>query len=84
MAPCSLAVCMVMALMVALAPGAVDGSSRRLFGQTNGAVAAPAYGICSSVVAVHGYKCQEIDVSTSLIRLSSRNLAHIYVVEENK
>ncbi|KAK9925494.1 hypothetical protein M0R45_033816 [Rubus argutus] len=64
MAPCSLAVCMVMVLMVALAPGAVDGSSRRLFGQTNGAVAAPAYGICSSVVAVHGYKCQEIDVTT--------------------
>lgn len=84
MAPCSLAVCMVMVLMVALAPGAVDGSSRRLFGQTNGAVAAPAYGICSSVVAVHGYKCQEIDVSTGLVRLSSRNLAHIYIVEENK
>lgn len=53
-----------MVLMVALAPGAVDGSSRRLLGQTNGAVAAPAYGICSSVVAVHGYKCQEIDVTT--------------------
>ncbi|XP_062010324.1 triacylglycerol lipase 2-like [Rosa rugosa] len=62
----SLAFCMVMVLVlvVALAPGAVEGSSRKLLAQANAAVAAQAYGICNALVTVHGYPCQEITVTT--------------------
>ncbi|XP_050382154.1 triacylglycerol lipase 2 [Argentina anserina] len=65
----SLACCMVLGLVmvVALAPSAVEGSSRRLIDQKNGAVAAAAQGggVCESLVTVHGYKCQEIFVTTA-------------------
>ncbi|PRQ54234.1 putative triacylglycerol lipase [Rosa chinensis] len=62
----SLAFCLLMVLVsvVALAPGAVEGSSRKLLAQANAAVAAQAYGICNALVTVHGYRCQEITVTT--------------------
>lgn len=68
-----LACCMVimgLVLLLALAPGAVEGSRRRLFDQINGAGAgaanAEAYGVCKALVTMHGYKCQEIFVSIGL------------------
>ncbi|KAL6135898.1 hypothetical protein ACLB2K_068123 [Fragaria x ananassa] len=65
-----LACCMVimgLVLLLALAPGAVEGSRRRLFDQINGAGAAnaEAYGVCKALVTMHGYKCQEIFVTTA-------------------
>ncbi|KAG2714840.1 hypothetical protein I3843_03G050100 [Carya illinoinensis] len=50
--------------VLAVQPHRAHGLSRGFVGPKKTAVAPPAAGICASSVTVHGYKCQELEVTT--------------------
>ncbi|KAA8530112.1 hypothetical protein F0562_004821 [Nyssa sinensis] len=53
-------------VLVMIEPHGALGLSRGSFGLTGNALPAPApAGICASAVSVHGYKCQEFEVTTA-------------------
>ncbi|KAK7825114.1 triacylglycerol lipase 2 [Quercus suber] len=51
-------------LVLAVQPHQAHSSIRGSFGLNKGAVASPENGICASSVTVHGYKCEEHEVTT--------------------
>ncbi|GMY13106.1 Triacylglycerol lipase 2 [Fagus crenata] len=51
-------------LVLAVQPHRAYGSIRGSLGINKGVVASPANGLCASSVIVHGYKCQELEVTT--------------------
>lgn len=51
-------------VLLVFEPRSAYGSSRGWFGRAGDATAAQEIGICASSVIIHGYKCQEIDVTT--------------------
>ncbi|XP_062151613.1 triacylglycerol lipase 2-like isoform X1 [Alnus glutinosa] len=51
-------------LVLAVQPQGAYGLSRGSFGLSKEVVAPPEAGICASSVTVHGYKCQELEVTT--------------------
>ncbi|KAB1211763.1 Triacylglycerol lipase 2 [Morella rubra] len=54
----------VLVFVLAVQPHHAHGSSRGSFGLNKGVVTPPVAGICASSVLVHGYKCQELEVTT--------------------
>ncbi|KAF5479801.1 hypothetical protein F2P56_000592 [Juglans regia] len=54
----------VLVAVLAVQPHRAYGLSRGFFGPKRTAVAPPVAGICASSVTVHGYKCQELEVTT--------------------
>lgn len=53
----------VLALQAVVQPQRAYGLSRGSFGLNKRVVAPPEAGICASSVTVHGYKCQELEVT---------------------
>ncbi|KAF3947455.1 hypothetical protein CMV_026409 [Castanea mollissima] len=51
-------------LVLAVQPHQAHSSIRGSFGLNKGAVASPENGLCASSVTVHGYKCEEHEVTT--------------------
>ncbi|XP_030953610.1 LOW QUALITY PROTEIN: triacylglycerol lipase 2-like [Quercus lobata] len=51
-------------LVLAVQPHQAHGSIRGSFGLNKDAVASPENGLCASSVTVHGYKCEEHEVTT--------------------
>ncbi|KAF5457379.1 hypothetical protein F2P56_021483 [Juglans regia] len=56
--------CVLVVFVLVVHPHRADGFSRGFFAPSKGVVIPPVAGICAASVIVHGYKCQEHEVTT--------------------